>query len=202
MFKKILLVSLTSILAISPNALAKERRGTMEKAVNFVQINNGATAQQIAMGVKKWKPVTEGQPIFVGSSIRTGLRSVAEIRYDDGTLTRIGSRTNLVINDRKINIKRGYIWGKVNKALTKGLKVFGPNAVASIVGTEFFVEVNRDNSTVITVLEGAIDVSGTKGKTTITAGTFSIIDDKGNVTDPSVFNVDEVVDRYSELVKM
>jgi ferric-dicitrate binding protein FerR (iron transport regulator) len=202
MFKKLLLVSLTSILVFSPNVYARQKRATIEKAVNMVQVNNGASDAQVAMGVKRWKPADVGQSLFVGSSIRTGIRSVAELRYDDGTLTRVGSRTNLVVNDRKLTIKRGYIWGKVDKNLTKGLKIYGPNAVASIVGTEFFVEVSRDNKTMITVLEGSIDVDGKKGKTTVTAGTYSVVDADGNVSDPLAFNTDEVVERYSEVVKM
>jgi ferric-dicitrate binding protein FerR (iron transport regulator) len=202
MLKKLLLVSMTCMLAINPGAYAKEKRATIEKAVNYVQVNNGATALQVAMGVKKWVTAAEGSPVYVGSSIRTGIRSVAELRYDDGTLTRIGSRTNMVISDRKLTIKRGYIWGKVDKTKTRGLKIYSPNAVASIVGTEFFVEVNRENNTMITVLEGSIEVNGTRGKTIVTAGTYSVVDEKGNVSDPASFNTDEVVERYQEVVKM
>lgn len=202
MIKKLIMISLASMLVPSPNVYAKEKRATVEKAINFVQINNGATAKQVAMGGKRWTVATIGQPVFVGSSIRTGLRSAAELRYDDGTLTRIGSRTNMIISDRKLTIKRGFIWGKVDRNMTRGLTLYAPNAVASIVGTEFFVEVNRDNQTMITVLEGSIEVSGTKSKTMVTAGTYSIVEADGNVSDPVAFNTSEVIERYQEVVKM
>jgi len=204
MIKQIAAITMTFIMAFAYNADAreKEQRGTVEKAVNYVQVNNGATAQQVAMGVKKWKDASQGQPVFVGSSIRTGIRSVAEIKYDDGTLTRVGSRTNMIINDRKLDIKRGYIWGKVDKNKTRGLKIYAPGAVASIVGTEFFVEVNREDSTMITLLEGSIAVDGKKGSTIVTEGTYSVIDKNGNVTDPVAFNKDEVIEYYLEVVKM
>lgn len=202
MLKKLVMVTLTTMIALSSNGYAREKRGTIEKAVNNVQVNNGATAQQVALGVKRWQTASEGQEIFVGSSIRTGFRSVAEIRYDDGTLTRVGSRTNMVISDRMLNIKRGYIWGKVDKHKTKGLKIYAPNAVASIVGTEFFIEVNRDDTSTVTVLEGTIQLDGTKGKTMVTAGTSSVVDKDGNVSEPVAFNQDEVIARYQEVVKM
>lgn len=90
----------------------------------------------------------------------------------------------------------------MDKLLTRGLKIFTFSAVASIVGTEFFVEVDKNGGTMITVLEGQIDVSGKSGKTSIMAGTSVIIDKNGNIALPNVFNVNEVVERYKEVVNM
>ncbi|MBC7474591.1 MAG: FecR domain-containing protein, partial [Candidatus Sericytochromatia bacterium] len=137
----------------------------------------------------------------VGNTIRTGIRSMTEIKYDDGTLTRIGSRSNITINDRKILINKGYIWGKVNKDLTKGLKIFTSSAVVAIVGTEFFVEVNSDKSTTVTVLEGIIEVTGKKSKIFVVPGTYSRIYENGTISEPENFKTEEVFARYSDVTK-
>jgi hypothetical protein len=206
MIKKLLSASLICIFTFSQGANAEEKRGTLEKVVNFVQVDDGSTrTQDFSTWVstqKRWKRVSEGQPLYIGNVLRTGPRSVAEIRYDDGNLTRIGSRTNIIIKDRELKLKRGFIWGKVNKLLSKGLKIYAANAVASIVGTEFFVEVSKDNSTMVTVLEGTIDVAGKDGHVLVTEGTYAIIDKDGKANDPVAFNKDEVIARYSEVVYM
>lgn len=189
--KKVLLFSLiTSLNFISPS-FALESRGTIDKVINMVQIDHSSS--------RNWSKAEKNENVFVGDSIRTGLRSVAQINYDDGTSTRIGSRSFITINDRKIKIKRGYMWGKVDKNKTKGLKLFTSSAVASILGTEFFIE-KSGNTTNLIVLEGEIDFSSKKGNTKVTEGTFAVIDEQGNITEPIPFDKDTVLKRYSELL--
>jgi ferric-dicitrate binding protein FerR (iron transport regulator) len=190
--KKILALSLSMIITFSLTAFAAEKRGSLEKSINYVQVKKNG----------KWQEAESGASLFVGNTLRTGPRSVAEVKYDDGSLTRIGSRSNIVISDRKLNIKRGYIWGKVDKNKTKGLKIFTANAVASIVGTEFFVEYNTDKSTTVTVLEGTIEVQGKSGKVMVSGGTASTIEADGSVSEPTSFDVNKVLERYGEVAKM
>lgn len=187
--------SMTAVLAFSSMAFAAEKKGVVEKVNNRVEIKTANSWHKLKTGVK----------VFVGDSIRTGLRSTAEIKYDDETRTRIGSRSNIVVTDKKITINKGYIWGKVDKHKTKGLKIVTSNAIASIVGTEFFVEVNDDKSTTITVLEGEISVSPKEKhkkdqKTAVKAGTFATIDEAGNVKESGDLNKDKVLKKYDEVV--
>ncbi len=191
--KKVLSIAVASIFAFSSMVLAGEKRGFLEKANNKVEIKVS----------NSWKNAKSGQKIFVGDSIRTGLRSTAEIKYDDETRTRIGSRSNIIVADRKINIMKGYIWGKVDKRKTKGLKIITSNAIASIVGTEFFVEV-EDKNTIITVLEGEISFEANKKdatkKTSVKAGNFAKIDVNGNVIESGPMDTPKVLAKYDELV--
>jgi ferric-dicitrate binding protein FerR (iron transport regulator) len=190
--KKVLALAFSFMLSIGSYSIAAEQRGSIERKTNYVQVKHSSG----------WEAADTGTSLFVGSSLRTGPRSVAEIKYDDGSMTRVGSRSNLVINDRKINIKRGYIWGKVDKNKTKGLKIFTATAIASITGTEFFVEVNSDKSTTITVLEGSIEVEGKAGKVKVTEGTYATVDVDGNASNPAAFDVAKVIERYAEVAKM
>ncbi len=206
MIKKILSGAMVLAIIFSQGVNAGEKRGTLEKVVNLVQVDNGsARAQEMttwAGSQKRWKQVSEGHELFAGDILRTGPRSVAQIKYDDGNLTRIGSRTNVVIRDREIKLKRGFLWGKVNKLFSRGLKIFTASAVASIVGTEFFVEVGKDNSTMVTVLEGTIELEGKNGHVLVTEGTYAVIDKDGKANDPVAFNKEDVIARYAEVVYM
>lgn len=190
--RKLLLSSLLSLAFISPS-LADDRRGEIDRSINLVQIDMGKD------NARNWKKAEKGNVVSTGDTIRTGLRSVAQISYDDGTVTRIGSRSTVTVGDKKLNLKRGYMWGKVDKNKTKGLKIFTSSAVASILGTEFFVE-TVGNNTILVVLEGEIEFKSPKGMVKVTEGTFSTIDLNGNVSDPMVFDRDVVLSKYSELL--
>ncbi len=191
--KKILVLTLITSLGFITPSFALDKRGSIDRVINMVQIDQSNSSN------KKWQNVEKGQDVFVGDNIRTGLRSVAQINYDDGTSTRIGSRSLITVNDRKIKIKRGYMWGKVDKNKTKGLKIFTANAVASIIGTEFFIE-STGNITTLVVLEGQIDFVGKNCSTQVTEGTYSTIDSQGNISQPDVFDKDSVLKKYSELL--
>lgn len=200
MKKKLVLGVLLFFNGFSSNAFSIDRRGEIQYVTNQVQIDQSQENKSTMLGSKRWQTATKGQEIFVGNNIRTGLKSIAQISYDDGTITRVGSRSLITINDRKLNLKRGYIWGKVDKNTTKGLKIITSNAVASIIGTEFFIEASQDGFTTLTVLEGSVELTGKKGKVQVTEGTYSVVDKEGNVGDPAVFDKDKVIQRYSDIV--
>lgn len=200
MNKKIIVSAIVLLNTFSFSAFAANKTGNIDKSINVVQIDQTSDKQALKAGSRNWKSAVKGQDVFAGDKIRTGLRSVAQINYDDGTMTRIGSRSLLSVKDRKLNLKRGYMWGKVDKTRTKGLKIFTSNAIASIIGTEFFIEAGSDGTTTLTVLEGIVELAGKKGKVSVTAGTSSIVDKDGNAGDPEVFDQDKVLARYSELL--
>lgn len=200
MNKKVIVSAIVLFNMFSFSAFAANKTGNVDKSINVVQIDQTSDKQALKAGSRNWQNAVKGQDVFAGDKIRTGLRSVAQINYEDGTMTRIGSRSLLTVKDKKLNLKRGYMWGKVDKTRTKGLKVFTANAIASIIGTEFFIEAGSDGTTTLTVLEGIVELAGKKGKVSVTAGTSSVVDKDGNAGDPMVFDQAKVLERYSELL--
>lgn len=90
----------------------------------------------------EWRPGRVNQLLRPGTSIRTGSLSKAELKYPDGTITRIGGRTNLTVLDksiRAVKIDSGKMWFKVAKR-SAGYRIYSPTAVAAITGTEGFVQ--------------------------------------------------------------
>lgn len=88
MMKKIIVPVILSFLTFASQAIAEEKRGELDKIVNFVQVKKEDKSFNLS-----WKKVEAGEAVAVGNVIRTGLRSTAQIKYDDGTFTRLGSRT-------------------------------------------------------------------------------------------------------------
>lgn len=97
---------------------------------------------ELKFGASEWRTASINQLVRPGTTIRTGALSKVELKYPDGTITRIGSRTNLSVLDkaqRSIKVASGKVWFKVTKK-SIGYRVYSPTAVAAITGTEGFVE--------------------------------------------------------------
>jgi ferric-dicitrate binding protein FerR (iron transport regulator) len=115
-----------------------------------------------------WQFVHANTPLGNGDSIRTGSRSRAEIKYSDGTETRLGSNSLMRINvkpaEKRSNLRLlvGKLWLKVSKG--KGLlKIETPTAVASVLGTELLVTNDDKNISHVTTLDGLVEVTSNLG---------------------------------------
>ncbi|MFN8578761.1 MAG: FecR family protein [Candidatus Sericytochromatia bacterium] len=136
MFKKvsialgIIFLSSGSLSAISQTDL---RLATITELKNNVELKYSSS---------DWRPGRLNQLLRPGTSIRTGSLSKVEIKYPDGTITRIGGRTSMTVLDksiRAVKVDSGKIWFKVTKR-SAGYRIYSPTAVAAITGTEGFVE--------------------------------------------------------------
>lgn len=136
--KKKINITLTSLLFISafnPQAFAENLRnkGVIKKVKNQVEFKNE---------VSPWEKLLVNQVIFPVTSIKTGVNSKVEIMFSDGSITRVGSKSFFTLlnkQNRAIKVQMGKVWFNVKKK-SHGLKIYSPNAIASITGTEGFVE--------------------------------------------------------------
>lgn len=132
----ILLLTLATFLNINTfnsYAAQSKQKATIKKIKNQVEIK---------FDDNSWSKANINQEITPVTSIRTGPLSKAELMFSDGTITRIGSKaffTFLDKQNRAVKVQFGNIWFNVKKK-SQGLKIYSSNAVASITGTEGFVE--------------------------------------------------------------
>ncbi len=97
---------------------------------------------ELKFGASLWREASVNQLLRAGTSIRTGSLSKVELKYPDGTIARLGGRTNLTVLDksiRAVKVDSGRLWFKVAKR-SAGYRIYSPTAVAAITGTEGFVE--------------------------------------------------------------
>lgn len=114
----------------------------------------------------RWQKARLETLLLVGDTVRTGDTASAELRYGDGSVTRVGSLTSLTLTgDRKreIRLEGGKIWLNIKKS-GAGMKIITPGAVAAVTGTELMVEFDPVRKTTeVTVFEGAVNVTGDVG---------------------------------------
>ena len=121
----------------------------------------------------RWVNAYRGLALNSGAYVRTGSNSRAQIHYADGSVMRLGSRSIArirYVGSKNVTVSRGKAYFKVSKQRER-MKVRTRTAVATVLGTEFVVEVNEPGSdcqqdcgqeTRITTLEGNVGVSGTE----------------------------------------
>ncbi len=143
---------------------------------------------------KSWDTVREGQLVDTGTWIRTGPKASATILLPNRTQTKISRNAEFQLNyqakqkQTQVNLKLGKIWSKTNKKPAK-IIVKAPNAVASIRGTEWIVEVSEDSSSTLAVLEGSISVAGKDGQPKeIDNGQVANISSNGNISVNKLLN--------------
>jgi hypothetical protein len=126
----------------------------------------------------RWLPGKLGNLLSLGDMVRTSALGRAEISYLDGTIARLGPRSLLHLDQFRRRPGRmgwgrflsGAVWMKIAKG--SRAEIITPAAVASVVGTEFVLDVSEAQTTKIVVLEGGVDFTGSLGDTVRVKGGF------------------------------
>lgn len=138
---------------------------TMQGSV-LVQASGQATAV----------PARRNMEIKSGDRIITGKDGTAELKYDDGSISRIGpgSRIDIANLSRQskdgagttiLNAQRGSIWNNAKEIALRNsrFQVNTPAAVASVRGTNFLVRVQNALDTLIRVYDGRVGATPASG---------------------------------------
>jgi len=110
----------------------------------------------------KDKPLKVNQKIDLGDQIRTGQESIVEVTYSQGTVIRIGEKSDVKLTGSEaagiVQVNGGKVWANVHKLASGQFKVSTPVATAAVRGTVFRVEQGTDSSSTIALYEGKVDV--------------------------------------------
>lgn len=118
-------------------------------------------------GETTWKNGYEKMAVGQGDTIKTGANSSAIVKFNDGSMTKVGPIAVLVINKMpavggggtSLNVDSGKAWSRVRKQDSKSsFDVKTPTAIAGVRGTFFSAEAQPDNSQ-FDVFDGQVDVS-------------------------------------------
>ena len=149
---------------------------------------------EISQDQKIWNSVVSDQTLESGTWLKTNSNSSATILLPDRTQTKVSQNAEFQLNyspkekQTNIDLKLGKIWSKTNKKPIK-IKVKAPNAVATIRGTEWVIDVSEDSSSKLAVLEGEIDVSGGKNtQQSISSGDVADISRDGGISVSKIIN--------------
>jgi len=138
--------------------------------------------------VKNAKP---GTPLLDGELVRTGVKSLALVKFLDGSLIRVRENSRLTIHGKKEGKKQvantiihsGELNFDVNKQEEDEFKFTTPTGIASIRGTSGSIEV-EENETTFLLEKGRIELEATRGEKktgTLTPGRFAKIGINGKI---------------------
>jgi len=120
-----------------------------------------------------WTIVEDGDVLVPGDQLKTGYNSKARLKFSDGSTVEVGQETSVNIYDNYLFLAIGIIKSYITK-LFPNFEVRTPTAIAGVRGTEFTVEVLSDQTTIVSVYEGIVEVTTKertiklgKGETTI-----------------------------------
>lgn len=185
---KKLILFLTSALLASPSSFAAESLQSAEvtKVVNDVRIfHPSASARKASLG-----DVIQGK-----TSLQTGRRSRSEVRFQDDTISRLGSNSIFSFEQgtRDLRLEQGTILLAVPKD-AGGARIRTATVTAAVTGTTIMMEYFLEKWVKIIVLEGRlvtwVEQNGKKSRQkTIKAGQMVVL----KATDtrmPSAVDVD------------
>ena len=150
---------------------------------------------ELSTDQKKWKEASPPQKVESGTWIRTGSSASAALVLPNKTQTRIAKNSELLLkskeNKSQVKLKLGKLWSKTNKKPVE-LKINAPNAVASIRGTEWVVEVDQNGETSLAVMEGKIELASSSGdKKSIESGSVAAVNKSGKISVAKIINPEE-----------
>lgn len=148
------------------------------------------------------RPLEINEALLPGDAIVTGEDGKVELSWSDGTVVKIGENTKIeVVELKETESVLKIWWGKLHTTIKK-LKRKGKFEIhvppsggrVSVRGTEFTLEVAEDGTTILTVLDGAAELSDlAKTKTVVVEQhQTSIVEPGGVPSDPVSIDPDQI----------
>ena len=144
---------------------------------------------EVQEGTPDWAPARVNQTLVAGAVVRTAVRSRTALLLADETQLKIGPSARLqLLQVRRssnllqrisqvvagaeqsiLNLESGKAWLR-SKRVPARVRVRTPSVTAAIRGTEFVVDVRPDGESLVTVLDGAVDMSNDQGAVVVNSG--------------------------------
>jgi Flp pilus assembly protein TadD len=135
-----------------------------------------------AVGRDDWAAVATNQHFRAHEKVRTGLKSRATVRLANQTVARMNQLTTIEIQPRTRDNKRSLIDFKEGAAFFHNRETDAQNsfrtpaASGAIRGTEFHLAVDSMGNTVVTMLDGEVDLSSPLGAVRLVSGEQGIVE--------------------------
>jgi Tfp pilus assembly protein PilF len=131
-------------------------------------------ARFIPSGAQRWLPVGTNSVFFPGDRIQVGTNSQLVLKFADRSIVRLRERSDVVIQPPKTEGKPHFgarlLSGMLyffHRDRPTELEVETQLASAAVRGTEFNLEVMMDGTTLLTVLDGTVELSNALGSVTV-----------------------------------
>lgn len=151
---------------------------------NAVLLTAEGKVDVFRLGASDWTPAQTNIALRVKDRLRTGLKSRATLRLSNQSVIRLSQLTSMEVEPDEaqgknvLNVQRGstYFFNRENPVETE-FKT--PRASGAIRGTEFNIDVDEEGRTVVTLIDGAVDLKNDAGQVTLGSGEQGIVDAAG-----------------------
>jgi Tfp pilus assembly protein PilF len=159
----------------APTVLAQSA-GTNSPPGQNILIEAEGTVEGMRYGVDKWFPAQTNLVLNIHDKVRTGLKSRAAVRLSNQSILRLNKLTTIEIQPPEEATKRTILDLKSGAAYFYNREQPGettfrtPTASGAIRGTEFYLTVDDAGTTVISMIDGAVDLRNDQGTITLVSG--------------------------------
>src|ERR1041385_4366841 len=127
-------------------------------------------------GEAQWAVAQTNQVLQIGDRLRTGVRSRATLRWSNLSVVRVNELTSLEIqppekagDKPQLDLKSGATYFFSREKPTE-VQFRTPVASGAIRGTEFNLAVDDNGRTVLSLIDGEVDLANAQGRETIKSG--------------------------------
>jgi len=152
-----------------------EKSGKTDEPVCAVLEKEGKV-EVARKGVAQWSPAQTNQVLQVGDRLRTGLRSRATLRWSNLSVVRVNELTSMEIQppekaggNPQADLKSGAAYF-FSREKPSEIQFRTPVASGAIRGTEFNLAVEDNGRTVLSLLDGEVDLANAQGAETFKSG--------------------------------
>ena len=140
---------------------------------SVLETENDVSARKGGAG---WQKAAPQMPLATGDQVKTGRKSRAAVRLTDLSVMRLDQLTVFEIGAARgpegggsIDLKQGAAY-LFSRERTPEMRINTPAANGALRGTQLVVRVTPALKTLMTVLEGEVDLSNAQGSVTLTSG--------------------------------
>ena len=151
-------------------------------ATNCILLATEGRVEVARRGAAQWQGGQSNQVLQIGDRLRTGSRSRATLRWSDESITRVNELTSMEIQpphkagaNPQLELRSGasYFFSR-ERPDSIGFRT--PVASGAIRGTEFHIAVAEDGRTVLTLLDGEVDLRNAQGELALKSGDQGVVE--------------------------
>jgi tetratricopeptide (TPR) repeat protein len=161
------------------SSLAQEGAAAAAGAATILTVEG--QVEVFKVGAQDWAPARTNQTLLPKELLRTRLRSRATLRLADQTILRVDQLTTLEIQPPApergpvLNLQRGAAY-LFNREAPSEIEFRTPLASGAIRGTEFNLEVAEEGRTVVTMIDGEVELRSGVGRLKVATGEQGVVD--------------------------
>jgi tetratricopeptide (TPR) repeat protein len=191
--------SLVVLVTSLAERLCAQTTNTAASATDIVITEIEGKVEVLPLGAQTWKSVETTNVLHVGDRVRTRENSRITLRFSDLSIARFGSLNEFVIEPPAapnkqpgFSLSRGLLYF-FHRDKPAALRINTRTAAAAINGTEFNLEAEDSGRTVLTVIDGDMELSNAEGRITLKSGEQGTAEPGKPPTKTAVINTINVI---------